>query len=286
MQKGIIFQLNNPREVLVYIFQAKKDKNQKFSLRAWAKQLGFRNPSYLSDVLAGKVRVKPKLAFKISKTLALPEEERRYFEAMVYRDHASTDVERKFYEALLFLYRPQQESLTLVDADKKYLEQFTNWVSMFIGDVVRLKDFREDVGYLARRLGPDVTPHMVEIALNEGMKSSLLKRDEKGKLRSAERADVKLPSQTVQYFYDLFVRKIFERMNAAFITQITKKEAAANFFPMVVRKQDINEVKNVLADWVNQFRERFTATDGEGEELYILGINYFKLTLGERESSS
>lgn len=96
-----VFSFENPVHYVLAAFEHKKKKNDRFSIRAWSKQLGFANPSFLSDVLRGRRKLQIGLAEKIAINLKLPEDQRRYFEILVLRLNSRSELERSVYSTVL-----------------------------------------------------------------------------------------------------------------------------------------------------------------------------------------
>jgi hypothetical protein len=96
-----VFSFENPIHYVLAAFEHKKKKNDRFSIRAWSKQLGFANPSFLSDVLRGRRKLQIGLAEKIALNLKLPEDQRRYFEILVLRLNSRSELERSVYSTVL-----------------------------------------------------------------------------------------------------------------------------------------------------------------------------------------
>ncbi|OGQ23184.1 MAG: hypothetical protein A3I05_02820 [Deltaproteobacteria bacterium RIFCSPLOWO2_02_FULL_44_10] len=281
MIPGTLFQYTDPREILVQIFQDKKERNPAYSIRAWARQLGFKTPSYLSDVLRGKTPLKPELALKIARILDVPEDERRYFETLVFHASASSDGEREFYEATLKKYRPDEQ---IKEFSNDFFDRAKSWVYWLTDEMIFLKDFRENYAYLAKRIGDDVTPQMVEIAMKEEEEIGLLQRNNKGEIIRKERYWVPL-RDTVRkqnIYHEKVRRKFAERA----VDACTSQPPEETFFlssARPIRKKDIPKIKEFLMQMIRDLTQEFQPKQGDADEVFAVDVSFFRLTLGEPE---
>ncbi len=278
---GKLFQLKDPKEILIQIFQEKKERNQSFSIRAWSRQLGFKNPSYLSEVLRGKTRLQPELAMKIAHSLDIPDDEKKYFEALVFYHNANSESERDFFAAAIKKFRPERE---FKKVEENYLHWAKSWVYWPIDEIIFLKDFREDPSSIAKRIGNDVTPQMVELAIRDMLAHKVLERDAKGRLI---RSHINyIPERTTlqqqKLYYERVGKKFAELGAVARLTQPPEEV----YFRSVARpfcKKDLPKIRKALRDFCNGLRE-FEPKQGSADEIFALDISFFRLTLGQPDS--
>lgn len=278
MESGKFFQQSDPREILVQIFQEKREKNPSFSLRAWSRQLGFRHPSYLSQVMRGKIRLQPKLAMKISRSLDISEEEKRYFEALVFYTNANTESEKEFFSATIKQFRPEKD---LKEVESDYLIWIKSWVYWLMDEIIFLKDFRDDPAYLAKRIGHDVTPQMIALALKDMLEHGYVERGAKGRL---VRPHVHyLPERDTlnkqKLYFEKVGKKFDERGEAARLMQ-PPNEVYFRSVARAIRRRDIPKIRERLNEFFLELRE-FDPRRGEADELFAFDIAFFKLTLGK-----
>ncbi len=65
------------------VFEFKKAKNNRFSIRQWALLLGYKNPSYLFSVLKGHRKINGAFADKLCEYLKFDNNQKEYLEAIV-----------------------------------------------------------------------------------------------------------------------------------------------------------------------------------------------------------
>lgn len=277
MGPGEIFRYHEPREILIRIFQDKKDRNPSYSIRAWARQLNFKNPSYLSDVINGKRKLKPELALRIAVGLNIPEDERRYFEALVYYSNATGPTERAFYQSIVNKFKPKKEVL-LLGKDQR---NFSHWVYGTMDELTTLKDFREDYGYLARRLGNDITPQLTELAMRHTMEMGSIRRAADGQL---EKIETVLPPAVgdVRRAAIMERKLLWARKEQAFLEQ-SEEESYFRVSYLPVRRKDVQKFHEELERFMLAMRTQ-QAEPGAADDVYMMELAFYKLTLGEPEA--
>lgn len=282
MQLGEIFRYTDPREILLRVFQEKKERDSRFSLRTWSRQLGFKNPSYLSEIMRGKAKVKPRFALQVSDTLDIADEkERRYFELLAFWSDASSPEEKDFFSSALNRLRPLDDHVFVAKEDDFVISR-SNWVAWFVDDMVPLKDFREDPSYLAKRIGDDVTPQSVELAIKEAEALGLIVRDAKGKL-IRPRANYLDASKDVDKFemaYNKFWKQFWKRKERAYFEQ-SRDESTFHYGFVIVAKKHFHKARDLIKRFTHQLTDLSDVRDGE--ELYALDLSFFRMTLGDSD---
>ena len=89
-----IYDFDNYRDFLNFVFKQRKSKNPNYSMRKFSKDLGFSSPNHMTDVINGTKKLGKQGMEKILEVLAFPEEERDYFNLLVEVSHCKTDVEK------------------------------------------------------------------------------------------------------------------------------------------------------------------------------------------------
>ena len=107
--------LTSYRLILQEHFEARKQRNPAYSLRAYARDLGW-SVSRLSETFAGKAGLSEAKADTVAKRLALPANERDLFKAMVAAQHAKSPRVREQATAKVRQIR-KQTGLTRVSVE-------------------------------------------------------------------------------------------------------------------------------------------------------------------------
>lgn len=146
------------RNYLINEFERRKEVNQNYSLRAYAKSLDI-NPACLSVILRGKRPLTTKLVNKFSKRLKLGPEE---LESLVSSTEAS---EASSYKIMTF----------------EIFQMLSEWHYDAICELIRLEDFKSDPAWISKELGVDV--NKVNIAIERLVKYDFIDIDVKGNFK-------------------------------------------------------------------------------------------------------
>ena len=93
-----VFSFEDLVDFLNHQLQERQRKNPKFSLRAWSRQVGYKNPSLLSQVLKRERKLKMEMASKLAVSLGLDGKPLRYFEVIVLYKNSNSDTEKRLYK--------------------------------------------------------------------------------------------------------------------------------------------------------------------------------------------
>lgn len=272
----LIFNFEDPIAFLNTHFQERQKKNPKFSLRAWARQMGYQNPSLLFQVLRGERRLKMDLAQKIAANLQLKGKALRYFELIVLNRSCQTETEKRMFESMLAKLRPKD----FRPVTNLTLEMFTaasEWYHWAIMSMTELADFQPDVAWIQERLDADLDKRTIKAAVDRLFRLGLLVETPEGKWAIATEEDNPLfltneiPSEAIRRYH----AQVIERARAAVDTQ-TVEERQLRASTLSFRKQDLPRVAEILAEAHRQVLE--LAAKPDGEEVYQFNSQFFRLT--------
>lgn len=267
-----VYNFNSSSDFLSAVLAEKKAKNTGYSMRAWSKQLGFRNPSTLSGVLQGHRRLSPELAHRLASSLCETDSERRYFEVLAMMEKAKSSVERDVYAGVLASLRPQS-----VKVDQIAVERFrfvADWYHVAVLEMVSLKDFVEDAKTIAEQLGPEISPATIQDAINRLVTLEWLERDSHGKLtRKTPRyiVDDSVPSDAVKNHHE----QMIDRAKLALHTQ-SREERDFRGTTFAVKRESIPELVRLIHKFHHDIHQ-YTVQSG-ADEVYRVNTQCFKVT--------
>jgi uncharacterized protein (TIGR02147 family) len=261
-------------EYLNFTLEEKRLKNAKFSLRAWSRQLGYSNPSLLSNVLKGERKLNLKSARKISDNLRLEADGRKYFDLLVLIQNCKTTEEKKIYLDLIDSLRP--ESLTTPQTlSVEAFRIISDWYHTAILEMVELSDFQNDLQYISRRLGGKVSLTNINKAISRLKKVDLLKETENGELKRVKDNSFLLenhvPSEAIRYFHRQMIEKAQESIEGQPIG-----ERYLHGTMISLKKDDFKKAQKIIQKAHAELLK--LSCTGNGDELYYFNSQFFKIT--------
>ena len=204
-----IYEFLDPIEFINRQFSLKKEVNPRFSLRSYAKLLGYENPSLLSSVLKGERKLGPELAEKIAQQLNLSSAEQKYFQLLILIKYAKNPTERMMYTDMLETSGPElvkTEFSVSIDSFR-FIE---DWYHTAILEMIELKDFRYDLGVISRRLGRGLNRELVENAINRLIRLELVEESKTKRFLKRKEGtfvlDKNIPSDAIKKHHDQFIQ--------------------------------------------------------------------------------
>lgn len=261
----------NYREVIRDAFHERCSTNPRYSLRAYARDLKMTS-ARLSEILSGKKGLSRAAANAIAARLRLNERETETFCDLVDSQHARSKTSREAANARLSTLRADHAGRNLeIDA----FRAISDWYHFAIVSLVRLKDFKSDTDWIARRLG--ITVSEAQAALERLERLELIGR-ENGKYFAAHDY-VSSPDGVSSDAIRKFHRQMLEKAQIALALQpVEERDFTALQIPIPSSKLD--EARKMI----RAFREKFRDTmivPGECDKVYNLSIQFFNLTQGE-----
>ncbi len=273
MKHGSVYEYPNSREFLLAVFKQKQDKNPRYALRSWSKQMGFCNPMLLSRLLNNTTKMQPEVSRKISQALSLSTEESKYFELMSLFELANTPSEKELYQELIQSLRPELH-FTSLEIDR--FRAISDWYYLPIIEMTFLKDFESTPEWIAKRLGHGVTAEMAKVAIERLIRLGLLKRGTHGKLRKAPKGRLWAGDQGMQQAVQQYHTEMLERGKKAIAHQ-TPDERYLSSSTVVIKKSDLEKIQKIIQKCAQSIG-RCSAQSDEGEAIYHVNIQCFRAT--------
>lgn len=267
-----IYEFNDPIEFVNRQFSLKKEVNPRFSLRSYAKILGYENPSLLSSVLKGERKLNTELADKIGGQLNLSALEQKYFQLLILFKYAKNDSERLMYADLLEATKPDTiKSHFSVSIDSfRFID---DWYHVAILEMIELKNFKNNYEWMAKKLGRGLNAELVEAAVARLIRLELIEENKKTLQRRDGNfvVDKNIPSDAIKKHHDQFIQ--FARQ-AIFDQPINDRDIRSS--TITLKKKNYKKAQEILKKAHTELIELSCKDDGE--EVYQICTQLFKLT--------
>lgn len=269
-----IYLFDDPIEFVSKQLALKKERNSKFSLRAWSKQLGFSNPSMLSSVLKGERRLQVDLAEKIGKNLKLTISEQKYFKILVLQKNAKNDEERIVYSEMLVKARPNND-LHKLELDLDQFRFISDWYHYVLLEMINLKDFEFDYQLIAKRLGRGVSPDLVRTAIERLSRLGLVEESKLRKILKRTNGqlilDKNLPSDLIRNHHSVLIDFAKESISKQDISERDIRSTTIS-----LKKEDFKAAQEILRKAHDEIRALSTVKSGD--EVFEFTSQFFRIT--------
>lgn len=281
MQVAIsVFDFTDYRNFLKSFVQRAQENKREFSLRLWARKLGFQGPSGLSMILNGSRHPGGELLDRFIDYFHFTQQETKYFKSLVRLAKADGNAEKR---AALFKelqkFHPKKE-FRLLDAD--VFDAMANWYTFALRELVATKDFKEDYQWISKRLNKKVSSIEIKKALKKMLDLCLLKRSEKEiKLLQADEevtTTTDIASEALKQFHHQMMTRAQESLREVPVELREITGVTLNMNP-----SKMEQAKKLI----REFRISFAKLMGESsaEEVYQLNIQFFPLTNLKKEQN-
>jgi uncharacterized protein (TIGR02147 family) len=266
-----IFKYTEPHVFLKDAWQSKKAQNPAFSMRSWARKLGFENNSPLSLMLAGKRPIPKKYVPAFAEDLELNSEESVYLATLVDYGNSKDLKEKMFYLGRLKELSPES------------LEQFELVHFKFLGDPIHmcilemmdLQEFEPTASWVKERLLFPASVERIQSALDRLLALGLVEKCPSGRLRKkhrhlSSRSDV----------YDEGLRNYHQevsRLAGALISRQSNSEREYNGYAMNINRDKLPRAKQLITEFAERFIREVEAAPGEATTTYQLNVQLFGL---------
>lgn len=253
---------------LTHEFKSRLRKNRRYSLRAFARDLGL-SPGFLSQVLAGKKGLSPEKASVIAGKLGCTPAERTQFLNLVRLDHAKCDQ----YKAVIRreLQGKVAPKIRYREIEQDAFQVVANWYYHALVAMTEIKGFQPDASWISKRLG--LADEDVERALKALAKLKWIDRDECGNWRTTgEMMRLEsVPNRAVREHH----RQFLELAVRALETQ-DFEERDFSGCTLAINARRIPEARRLIKEFRENMAELLTEPD-HNTHVYRLSIQLFRV---------
>ncbi len=282
VRKKSVYEYRDVRDLLRDTLAEKKRKNPRYSIRAWARQLGYKSPSLLLGILHGRRRLNSDLGVRMASSIPMTSHERKYFNTLVLACAAKTQPGKDFYFALLDLLRPDPVQPKLQLAKVRSVAQ---WYHLALVEILALRDFNGDPQWLSSKFRGKVQPSEVSASLARLHKLGLIE------LCGPEGCQRWVKGPTV--FREGISHEVFKDHHRELMPlarqALSDQPANTTDFratKIALRRDDFGKAKEIIREF-HRAIQRLSVKHG-ADDVYAFNSHFFSLTrrLAERDSRS
>jgi uncharacterized protein (TIGR02147 family) len=260
-------EFKNPVDWLKWEYSRRREKNVRFSQRAFSRLLGL-PPGRVSELLSRKRGLSPSLGARISERLAHSAPERKRFLELVEQDQISRHRARAL--SGLGEHRSSQTE-EYAELPRRSLSLLTQWESLAVLNLMKTKDFRSDVRWIARRLG--ITTSVAQTVLRRLSRAGLIQKAAGRWVRtqSSLRTSSDIPSTALRRAHRNYLK-----LAARALQEVAVEKRDITSITAAIDSSKLDEAKEII----RSFRRELAALleTGERDEVYQVSIALFPLT--------
>lgn len=253
-------------------FNQRKQKNKKYSLRAFAKFLGVSH-ALLSLVFLKKKGLSPKMADKISTKLALSHLERNIFISSVEKCFSRSAKKKTRAGQVLNELHKQKHFKSLTQEN---INQIDHWAYVAVFEAIyskKAQTTKELCFFL------DQKPSMIVKVVTYLLEISAIadKNGTYSALSSSLHTTNDIPATAMVNYHISMAQKA--------IDSIQKQPVHVREFQnaiLTVNRESIGDAKKMIRNFIHDFNTRFYV-DNDNSQLYSLFVSFFKMGKEQRE---
>jgi uncharacterized protein (TIGR02147 family) len=250
-------------------FERRKQINNAYSLRAFARDLGISAPR-LSQVLNRKQGISVEAAQNLLNKLKLSDEEKNWFRDSVGSLHSRSYKERTNFNEKVKRY--QKKENTYSEIQLEYFKVISDWHHFAILELTYLEDFKYNHEWIAAKLG--ISTNEVKDAIKRLLDLDLI-REEGDKLVDVFKflaTSNDIPSLSLKKFHSQLLKKALE---ALYEQPTNNREISSNIIS--IKKENLTKFKEKIRKFRKEIDEDTNNTN-EKDAVYCLGIQFYELT--------
>ena len=259
---------------LIDFFNDKKKKNPAFSVRAFAKFLGFKNPTLINDILRNKRKPTIELALKLCGKCFYPKHKTDYLVKICEYERA-----RNFEERAMIMgdLRKLLAHRTWKVYDLNQYDLIVQPHVLLIYSLLALKDFKPTIAYLNKRLRFKITQSQLTSALETLVKLNHVKLDKDGNYKYSN-SNAVMAAGDAGVTSEITKRCHLNNMNLIkdIFTEIQPHERDVRSTTLAVNKADF---KLIVAEIISAHQKIMNfASDENTEEVFIFSSQLIPIT--------
>ncbi len=259
--------LGDFRDLLRAQFTARSQKNRRYSMRSFARDLGV-SPATLSETMSGRHVPSAKTASQIALALKWSAAQKQLFLDLVQAEHPRSRRTRESARSRIDARSQMAQESTL---SAEVVRVISDWYHYGILELTQTLGFQRSPTWIGRALG--IPPAQAETAVQRLLQLRLL-AEKDGRLipTSANTTTTDdVPSTAIRQFH----RQILTKATAALEEQTVVEREIKSMIVSIPRAA-LPELRDVLRRFFEGFKERTILTHPK-EELYGFSMQFFRL---------
>lgn len=256
------------RAILQKQFELRKARRPRYSLRAFARDLGVK-ASTLTGVLYGRHGISGDTAQKIARQLNFDTDQTEVFVDMVESEHARNKVAREQAGIRLKARLGKVDFSTL---SEQQMSLFEHWYYPAVLELVTAQVKSYSLAEIAQRL--NISLAQAQEAMEVLLQLQIIKKEGGQFVRSHRHLSglSPVPSEVVRSFHRQIMKLASEKIERQ---PIAEREFLSTVFSF--DKSKVDEAKKWLEKMHFEFLEKFS-TDSGADSVYGLAVQFFKMT--------
>ncbi len=246
MERNELFRVKLQQELIERV-----NKNSRFSIRAFATQLGIESSS-LSQILSGKRRLTDKMCLRLSESLGLSEKERSSL-------MNTTLSARSGDRALL--------------ADDAF-QVIADWYHFAILELIRVKNFKGNLRWISRVLSISHSEALAAVERLQRLNYLTIEDDGtwRDNLGSASNEGNEYTSLAFRRLQKQILKKAIEALE-----QVPYKERVQSSMTMAIDKKKLPQAKEKILGFIEQMNE-FLSDSPQLDDVYNLSLSLYPIS--------
>ncbi len=271
MSEVDVFSYQDYRDYLKDFYHHKRHTDRKFSIRFFARRAGLKSENYLKVVMDGNRNLTARNLPKFVKGLGLGRTQAEYFEALVHLNQArDVSEKREYLEKLIHLKKKK----TVLQLTRDQLDFYADWFNIVIFEMACQAEFNPQPEFISRRLKNKVSPKQVTDSLKMMIDLGILKIDENQRIMPVAArigSSGEVPRDQIKKLHDSFIHQALEALHLQ-----KEHEREIRSLTISLTKEQMPLFKEKLKDFQRELNTVFSS--GEGQDVYQLNMQFFKLT--------
>lgn len=265
-----------------FVIRKQSEDKKAWSLGSWAKRLKLSSSAALVNVLKGRKLPSEDLGLRFAESMKMRPLEAEYFVTLLELARQKGSVG----SVQLGLRRKLKALSTLATTDFLSVDRFS-FVSrphhFIIREMVNLRDYREDCQWISKRMKYSVSPETVRESIQNLIHAGLLERTRDGKLKMTspfQDTTRDVPSEALKLYHEQCAEMAKQAIRT---TPVAERDFSNNV--LSVRMSRMQEMKDFIKAFREEFSGCFDSADGSADEVYHLNIQLFPVSQKDEEKA-
>lgn len=231
-----------------------------------------KSKGYFNNVISGRVKIGSSMIDRFIPLLELKGEKAKYFRALVNFCQTIDKEEKEFYFDQLVKYN----KIPSKEMDLSFYNYYKSWLNAVVRSLLDIYDFKNDYKDLASKLLFPVTPGQIKKSIETLLALDLIKRDDKGYLRPAEKA-ITAGKELKEHLLRQYQAKCLEHSSEVVLNSEVKPQKVTTMTVSVSEKA-YDEIKSKIDQFKTEIRSIVHNDSLDAERLCQINIHLFPQT--------
>lgn len=267
----MVLEHGNYRQYLKSVLSERTEKNPRYSLRSFSRQIGLA-PNSVSEILSGKKNLSADKSISVAQSLGLKDLESEYFHMLVQFENSKNPEFKSRLSRQLKIINPQRD---ILDLTSEIFQLLSDWQHFAVLVLSEIPNFDFTVENIATKI--KITKSEAQDIVERLYQLELIIKDPQSEKVNRTHKDLQFKTTKTNAALRKYNKKILEQAVESLENQPPADKVFATEI-VAIPKSLLPKINQLTDEYLDKVLSLIKQAEEKKTDVYCIGVNIFNLT--------